>query len=142
MTFSPDEIRRRKSSLVATDAERPTAKYTRCYVHAMLEEQQKPGHYTPSQDGKVTDRTVDKPRYDSNGVEDCHQPRHSRLLTKKQLSEMAYGIRELSKKLQHIQVKVMVQNIFILVKAHDESLIENARELTEWLMKKDPTYVV
>ncbi|KAF2104804.1 NAD kinase [Rhizodiscina lignyota] len=148
VTFSPEEIRRRKSSLVPSEAELPDpSKRTRCYVHALLEEQQNAGNYTPSQEGKIAERKVDK-LGDPNGAatpvaaEEGPQPRHSRLLTKKQLSEMAYGIRELSKKLAHIQVKVNVRNVFVLVKAHDESLVKNARELTEWLLKKDPGYII
>lgn len=66
----------------------------------------------------------------------------SRLLTKKQLSDMALGIRELSKKLSHVQLKLKIRNIFVLVKAHDETLIAHTRTLAEWLMKKDPHFVV
>jgi hypothetical protein len=63
--------------------------------------------------------------------------RQSRLLTKKQLSDMALGIRELSKKLAHIQLKLRVRNVFLLAKAHDETLIQYTRELAEWLLSKE-----
>lgn len=72
----------------------------------------------------------------------AEQTQHSRLLTKKELSDMAFGIRELSKKLSQIRLKLHVKNIFILGKAHDEALIKNAREVTEWLLQKDPEYTV
>jgi len=60
----------------------------------------------------------------------------SRLLTKKQLSDMAFGIRELSKKLGHIRLLLKVRNVFILTKAHDQKLIANTRDLTEWLLRQ------
>ena len=58
----------------------------------------------------------------------------SRLLTKKQLSDMALGIRELSKKLGHIRLHLNVKNVFLLTKAHDEELISKTRDLACWLL--------
>ena len=55
---------------------------------------------------------------------------------------MAFGIRELSKKLAQIRIKVHVRNIFILAKAHDETLIKHTRETTDWLLTKDSRYKV
>jgi hypothetical protein len=55
---------------------------------------------------------------------------------------MAFGIRELSKKLAQIRLKLHVRNIFILAKAHDETLIKHTRETTDWLLTKDPKYKV
>jgi NAD+ kinase len=55
---------------------------------------------------------------------------------------MALGIRDLSKKLSHIKLKLNVRNIFLLVKAHDETLIEYARELAQWLMQKDEKFIM
>ena len=72
-----------------------------------------------------------------------HQDAQSRTLTKKQLSEMAFGIRELAKKLQHIRLKLDVRNLFVLTKAHDESLIQFTRELSEWLLSQEEAgYIV
>ncbi|QSZ37355.1 hypothetical protein DSL72_009453 [Monilinia vaccinii-corymbosi] len=62
---------------------------------------------------------------------------HSRLLTKKQLSDMAWGVRELSKRLGSIRLKLKVRTVFILTKAHDESLIANTREVTKWLLSPE-----
>lgn len=64
----------------------------------------------------------------------------SRLLTKKQISDMAFGIRELAKKLAHIRIKMNVRNVFILAKAHDETLIGKTREVAEWLLQQDVNY--
>jgi NAD+ kinase len=62
---------------------------------------------------------------------------HSRLLTKKQLSDMALGVRELSKRLGSIRLKLKVKTVFILTKAHDETLIENTREVVRWLLSEE-----
>jgi len=62
---------------------------------------------------------------------------HSRLLTKKQLSEMAWGVRELSKRLGSIRLKLKVRTVFILTKAHDEELIDNTRDMVRWLLSSD-----
>ena len=64
-------------------------------------------------------------------------PAHSRLLTKKQLSEMAWGVRELSKRLGSIRLKLKVRTVFILTKAHDEELIGNTREMVRWLLSSE-----
>ena len=55
---------------------------------------------------------------------------------------MAFGIRELSKKLGHITLKLKVRNIFVLTKVHDEKLVDYTRELAEWLLVKDKRYTV
>ena len=50
---------------------------------------------------------------------------------------MAFGIRELAKKLAHIRLKLHVKNVFVLTKAHDEDLIKYTRDLSIWLLKND-----
>lgn len=62
---------------------------------------------------------------------------HSRLLTKKQLSDMAWGVRELSKRLGSVRLNLKVKNVFLLTKAHDETLIGNTREVAKWLLSPD-----
>ncbi|GAP89138.1 putative ATP-NAD kinase [Rosellinia necatrix] len=66
-----------------------------------------------------------------------HEGLHSRLLTKKQLTEMAWGVRELSRRLGMVRLKFRVENIFLLTKAYDEDLIPKTRELAKWLLSKD-----
>ena len=61
----------------------------------------------------------------------------SRLLTKKELSDMAFGIRELSKRLSHFKLKLKVHNVFLLTKAHDQTLISFTREVAAWLLSKE-----
>lgn len=90
-----------------------------------------------SYEGLAQERMLDK---DPHGHAD--ESHHSRLLTKKQISDMAFGIRELSKKLSQIRLKLHVRNVFILAKAHDETLIKHTRETVDWLLTKDPNYTV
>lgn len=77
-------------------------------------------------------------------VEKQEQALHSRLLTKKQLSEMAWGVRELSRRLGSIRLKFRVRNVFILTKIYDRDLVPKTRELVRWLLDKerDVRYVV
>ncbi|KAK6219739.1 ATP-NAD kinase [Colletotrichum tabaci] len=69
---------------------------------------------------------------------------HSRLLTKKQLSEMAWGVRELSRRLSSMRIRFRVKTIFLLTKIHDADLISRTRELTKWLLshERDVDYTV
>ncbi|KAK0719782.1 ATP-NAD kinase-like domain-containing protein [Lasiosphaeris hirsuta] len=69
---------------------------------------------------------------------------HSRLLTKKQLSEMAWGVRELSRRLGSIRLRFRVKTIFLLAKVNDAELLPKARALTRWLLdvERDVRYVV
>lgn len=90
-----------------------------------------------SYEGLAQERCIDK---DPHGH--AEQSQHSRLLTKKQISDMAFSIRELSKKLAQIRLKLRVRNIFVLAKAHDETLIKHTREMTNWLLTKDPNHKV
>lgn len=61
----------------------------------------------------------------------------SRQLTKRQLSDMAWNVRKLSKKLGSIRLKLTVKSVFVVTKVHDESLICLTRMVTQWLLSKD-----
>lgn len=65
-----------------------------------------------------------------------HDVVHSRRLTKKQLSDMAWGVRELSRRLSSMRIRFRVKTIFILTKVYDQDLIPKTRELTRWLLDK------
>ncbi|KAK7749526.1 hypothetical protein SLS53_000102 [Cytospora paraplurivora] len=62
---------------------------------------------------------------------------HSRLLSKKQLNEMAWGVRELSRRLGSMRLKFRVRSIFILTKIYDRDLVPKTRELVRWLLDKE-----
>lgn len=70
-------------------------------------------------------------------TDDSDHELHSRLLTKKQLSEMAWGVRELSRRLGSMRLKFRVRNIFILTKIYDRDLVPKTRELVRWLLDKE-----
>ncbi|KAK3111020.1 hypothetical protein LTR53_014114 [Teratosphaeriaceae sp. CCFEE 6253] len=136
--FDQKAAQRRRASLNPTDWRRPSSRQqkTSCFVHSMLEAHGRSGQWTPSADGKLNERSADKdslgePERDGEAVERHMQ---SRLLTKKQLSDMAFGIRELSKKLGHIRLLLKVRNVFLLTKAHDQTLIAKTRDMTHYLL--------
>lgn len=139
--FQDEGIRRRKSSLVPSTAPRPEnmRRKTQCFVHSLLEKHHGAilKDHEQSYEGLAQERRVDKDPHSH-----AEQSHHSRLLTKKQISDMAFGIRELSKKLAQIRLKLHVRNIFILAKAHDETLISHTRETTDWLLTKNSKYRV
>lgn len=68
----------------------------------------------------------------------------SRMLTKKQLSDMAWGVRELSRRLSSMRIKVRVKSILVLTKIYDQDLIPTTRELASWLLsnQRDVKYSV
>ncbi|KAF3770794.1 ATP-NAD kinase [Cryphonectria parasitica EP155] len=87
-------------------------------------------HNWAKQMAKATPSEVDQAGLDPDVL-------HSRLLTKKQLSEMAWGVRELSRRLGSMRLKFRVRNIFILTKIYDRDLVPKTRELVRWLLDKD-----
>ncbi|GME49125.1 Inorganic polyphosphate/ATP-NAD kinase predicted [Neofusicoccum parvum] len=171
VVFDNEAVHRRKSSLAPGTAQRPRhlRKPTNCFVHSLIEphrdaalqqqQQQQQQHQQPSSnnsgvsspvpggeeaapapsyEGLRSEKVADK-NPDGSGNGDAVQ---SRLLTKRQISDMAFGIRELAKKLAHIRIKMNVRNVFILAKAHDETLIGNTREVAEWLLGQDANYKI
>ncbi len=141
--FDEDNAKRRKSSLVSAEnpklAEQAAREKstTSCFVHQLLENTKQSRTGQPAL-SYSDDCNLDK------APEPRDQNIHSRLLTKRQLSEMAIGVRELSKKLGSIRLKLKVRTIFLLTKAHDSDLIELTRNIAEWLLAKqrDTEYTV
>lgn len=165
--FGSEGVHRRKSSMVSDDTSRVARRHdpnsprrnTSCFVHSLLgvggqEEPQGDASITP--DVQADDKSPGSGRLshgDSTavdfGIRGQSEPStseilHSRLLTKEQLSDMAWNVRALSKKLSGIKLKLKVRTIFILTKAYDESLVALTRELTRWLLSKerDAPYIV
>ena len=142
--FEKHDSQRRRASVADQQPKtsRPGHKRQRtaCIVHSMLEGRVKSGAFVPNAEGLIQGQPSDK---DHSGAENGGAPQathtQSRLLTKKQLSDMAVGIRELSKKLGHIRLKLRVRNVFLLTKAHDQTLIGKTRDMAEWLLRhKNP----
>lgn len=61
----------------------------------------------------------------------------SRLLTKKQLSDMAWNVRALSKKLGCLKLRLNVKSVFIVTKPQDDCIVRLARDLALWLLDPD-----
>ena len=102
-----------------------------CFVHQHLKDR-----HALSADHWIPDQGPKEPGH-GNRLQ-------SRLLTKTQLADMTRGVRELSKQLGSVRLKLQVKTIFLLVKVHDESLMALSRELVDWLLstEQDTPYVV
>jgi hypothetical protein len=138
VTFNDESTRRRKSSLVPSQP--PSFRHkTRCFVHSLLQKHEgiPVKDHTITEEAITEEQCIDKVAHDSQ-----HALHESRLLTKNQISDMAFGIRELAKKLGQLRIKLNVHNVFILTKAHDDSLIADTREVAEWLLTKNSNYKV
>ena len=109
-------------------------------MHHLLEKQRRSRQSTAISLSNINEDTkADKavPTQDASATQ-------SRMLTKGQLADMAYGVRELSKRLGNLRLKLKVKTVFLLTKAHDESLIGYTKEMVEWLLSKerDAPYIV
>ncbi|KIV87668.1 hypothetical protein PV11_03199 [Exophiala sideris] len=149
VVFDSDTARRRKSSFVLSDSplidqplkENAARLKSQCLVHKLVEktslgqqpkveskleqiDEVDPG--MPSEDGAET----------ASGKEEVRAT-ESRLLTKKQLSDMAVSVRALAKKLGNLKVKLKIRAIFLLTKIYDKTLIVKTREVARWLLSKD-----
>lgn len=159
--FHPDSSHRRKSSLVTMEKPRISShiesfdRSTACYVHSLIAGEwisplSKPND---TQDVIHTLNEEDEPIVDAKGLGEDQvvsvvdgdnkilkpvpaviQSRH---LTKRQLSDMAWNVRKLSKKLGSVKLKLTVKNVFVVSKAYDESLVSLTRKVTRWLISKD-----
>lgn len=142
VVFDADNLNRRKSSMVTSENPQLGTKArknrtTSCFLHQFLESR-KGGKGKLSEMKDISDnRKGDKSPLEDTGV-------HSRLLTKRQLLDMASEIRELSKKLGSVKLKLNVKTVFLLTKARDETLIELTREISNWLLstERDTPYIV
>ncbi|KAF3908485.1 hypothetical protein ABW21_db0204434 [Orbilia brochopaga] len=139
VSFDPDiqAMRRRKSSMVAG-----THSLSTCFVHEMLEAQRTStlNHthkLVDRQEGVCVDGFIDERTGQEEGGA-------SRVLTKRQLSDMALGVRELSKHLGSLRMKLPRKNVRIVIvaKTQDRENIAHTRELLEWLLTEFGTFVV
>ncbi|KAI9733315.1 MAG: hypothetical protein M1834_003399 [Cirrosporium novae-zelandiae] len=134
---------RRKSSLTIADAARTIqernqqASHSRCIVHSLLQKRRKNGE-------ALEDIREDCFTPDRQSVSEPNGNSHTRHLTKKQLSEMLLGVRDLSKKLSRVCLRLKVKTVFLLTKAQDKSLVPLTRNLAAWLLSKerDTPYIV
>ncbi|OGE53126.1 hypothetical protein PENARI_c008G05423 [Penicillium arizonense] len=163
VVFYPDSNHRRKSSLVTM--EKPNVlphlaqndMTTACYVHNLIASEwtNPPKHPRDIEEDAIRTLNEDdelaanlkapQPETLLSIVDDETKGNirpaptiiESRHLTKRQLSDMAYNVRKLSKKLGSIRLKLTVKNVFVVCKAQDESLVSLTRKVTRWLLSKD-----
>ncbi|KAF2666976.1 ATP-NAD kinase [Microthyrium microscopicum] len=140
-------IHRRRSSIITTwdtPVAVSTETITDCFVHQLLDGHRKPTDSSPKHFIHHSAIPEDTVMSDKSGEYFHSHAEHSqsRLLSKKQLSDMAFNIRELSKTLSHMKLKLKVQNIFILGKIHDTTVVQLSRTLAEWLLAKNRHYRV
>lgn len=109
-------------------------------MHSLLEKQRRSRKSNANTLSNINEDT----KADNAVITKHESATQSRMLTKRQLADMAYGVRELSKRLGNVRLKLKVKTVFLLTKAHDESLIGYTREMVEWLLSKerDTPYIV
>ncbi|KIY04050.1 uncharacterized protein Z520_00742 [Fonsecaea multimorphosa CBS 102226] len=147
VVFDNEAVRRRKSSTVLAETpvvEKPKriqAERTKsqCLVHNLVE---KSSFSQPKVESKLEqiDELEPASKLDGNGqdsVQEDNRATESRLLTKKQLSDMAMSVRTMAKRLSSLKVKLRVRAIFLLTKIYDKTLITKTKEVTRWLLSKD-----
>lgn len=145
--FDPSNPHRRKVSLV--NAGPQLRKGSECIVHQFLDSQRHmnnledvsfdvPHDANPSAI-QVTGETqmVAKSGSELDVSNETAEDFQSRMLTKKQLSDMAWGVRELSRRLSSMRMRIRVKTIFLLTKIYDQELIPKTSELTRWLLEND-----
>ncbi|OJJ51018.1 hypothetical protein ASPZODRAFT_11866 [Penicilliopsis zonata CBS 506.65] len=161
VVFYPDCSHRRKSSLVTADNPKlrqsleQVDRTTACFVHSLIAGEWIAPSTAQNENPQGKDRVLEMERLvgDANittgdemvSVVDfgdkIQKPSptviQSRHLTKRQLSDMAWNVRKLSKKLGSIRLRLSVENVFLVTKPHDESLVSLTRKVTQWLLSKD-----
>ncbi|KAI8625371.1 ATP-NAD kinase [Xylariaceae sp. FL1651] len=115
----------------------PKGKSIRTERMAVIDSESDSSAASGQADEKSWKTALAKTRSELDLTEKDHESIHSRLLTKKQLTDMAWGVRELSRRLGMMRLKFRVENIFLLTKIYDEELIPKTRELAKWLLSKD-----
>lgn len=88
-------------------------------------------------DQQVWTREMTKSMSELDITTQHHDDVHSRMLTKRQLSDMAWGVRELSRRLSSMRIRIRVKTIFLLTKIYDQDLIPKTRDLCQWLLAQD-----
>ena len=141
-------VRRRKSSTVL--AEPPNLENSKrmtmarstsqCLVHKLVEKSSLGPQLKTDSRLQQIDEGDTEVRAEQNGSDSGRElvrTTQSRLLTKKQLSDMAVSVRTLAKRLGNLKVKLKVRAIFLLTKIYDKTLIVKTKEVTRWLLSKD-----
>lgn len=121
-------------------------KRTACFVHSLLEVQQRfersslssiPASETSSRSHSPTgQRGSAEARENREAEKNANDSKRDLFthLSKKEISDMALGVRELSKHLGSARLKLNIHHILIVTKTGDMSLIKLTRDITAWLL--------
>ncbi|KAK7905965.1 hypothetical protein LTR67_000689 [Exophiala xenobiotica] len=150
VVFDSEIARRRKSSFVLTEPpnvdkssrHHAARSKSQCLVHQIVEktslgQQPKVEPQLEQIDEVDPGMPTDESERDPVSGKDEFRALESRLLTKKQLSDMAISVRALAKKLGNLKVRLKIRAIFLLTKIYDKTLIAKTREVARWLLSKD-----
>lgn len=86
----------------------------------------------PPEITKDTTSSTGKTHY---AIADKSQVQYSRALTKKQLAEMAFSVRDLSKYLGTLRIKMRVKKIIVVAKIWDKDTISKTAEFVDWMLE-------
>lgn len=91
-----------------------------------------------SSNAYLTEDTLYAVGLGKGGNDNCDHPiPRSRNLTKEQLSDVAWNVHILSKKLSDVCIKPTIRSIAMVAKVKDRSIVPRVRELTQWLLSND-----
>lgn len=121
-------------------------KRTACFVHSLLEVQQRfekttvnsalssiPASESTSRATSPNGRDTREAREAEKQANDSKRDLFTHL-SKKEISDMALGVRELSKHLGSARLKLNIHHILIVTKTGDDTLIKLTFEITKWLL--------
>ncbi|ORY73888.1 ATP-NAD kinase-like domain-containing protein [Protomyces lactucae-debilis] len=103
-------------------------KRTACFVHSLLDSRAR-------MDRPMASHGTSEPSSRPDSPPGTHTPiDQKRALTKKEVSDMALGVRELSKHLGAARLKLKIHSILVLAKPGDHSLVKLMADLCGWLL--------
>lgn len=126
-------------------------KRTACFVHSLLEVQQRfektninsalgsiPASEATSRAPSPNGRDAREAREAREAEKQANDSKRELFthLSKKEISDMALGVRELSKHLGSARLKLNIHHILIVTKTGDQSLIKLTLEVTKWLLTR------
>ena len=109
-------------------------KRTACFVHSLLEVQRGFEKTNVSAAQSEPSSRSDSPT--RNREAETSKKDLFTHLSKKEISDMALGVRELSKHLGSARLKLNIHHILIVTKPGDHDLVDMSRKITEWLLQQ------
>ncbi|KAI5811107.1 ATP-NAD kinase-like domain-containing protein [Peziza echinospora] len=118
--------RRRSSNVNASS--RHSYNSSSCFVHALLEAQR------AAEAGSICEIDEELHKNEELGPDPGIA---SRTLTKIQLTDLALGVRELSKRFVSMEIRMKVKTFFLLTKPREKDLTQYTREVIYWLLSNE-----